>query len=104
MKIRVKAKEKNGVVDAKLLIKHPMETGRRKDAEGNLIPSKHLTTVSIIYNGETVFDAHMGTGVSKDPYISVSFKGVAGEKFEVHAADNTGETAKKSVKIKETKK
>jgi len=100
MKIRVKAKEKNGIVAAKLLIKHPMETGRRKDKDGNLIPSKHLTTVTLDYNGETVFDAHMGTGVSKDPYISISFTGVKGESFEVNAADNTGETAKKTVKIK----
>jgi len=100
MKIRVKAKEKNGIVGAKLLIKHPMETGRRKDKEGNLIPAKHLTTVTVDYNGETIFDAHMGTGVSKDPYISVSFIGKKGESFEVNAADNTGETSKKTVKIK----
>ena len=100
MKIRVKAKEKNGLVDAKLLIKHPMETGRRKDKDGKLIPAKHLTTVTIDYKGETVFDAHMGTGVSKDPYISVSFNGAKGETFDVNAADNTGETAKKTVKIK----
>jgi sulfur-oxidizing protein SoxZ len=51
MKIRVKAKEKNGLVDAKLLIKHPMETGRRKDKDGNLIPAKHLTTITIDYKG-----------------------------------------------------
>ncbi|MFT6732177.1 MAG: sulfur-oxidizing protein SoxZ [Polaribacter sp.] len=100
MKIRVKAKEKNGLVDAKLLIKHPMETGRRKDKDGNLIPAKHLTTITIDYKGETVFDAHMGTGVSKDPYLSVSFKGVKGESFEISAADNTGESAKKTVEIK----
>ena len=42
-KIRIKAVEKSGIVTVKALIKHPMETGRRKDQEGNLIPMHHIS-------------------------------------------------------------
>ena len=42
-KIRIKAEEKAGTVTVKALIKHPMETGRRKDKNGNLVPSHHIT-------------------------------------------------------------
>ena len=38
-KIRIKAEEKAGTVTVKALIKHPMETGRRKDKNGNLVLS-----------------------------------------------------------------
>ncbi len=100
MKIRVKAKEKNGSVDVKMLIKHPMETGRRKDQEGNIIPAKHLTTIKVTHKEVTVFNAHMGTGIAKDPYLSLSFNGKKGDTFEVYALDNTGDSSTETIKIK----
>jgi sulfur-oxidizing protein SoxZ len=100
MKIRVKAKEKEGLVVVKCLIKHPMETGRRKDKDGKKIPEHHLTNITIHYNHKIVFDAEMGTGVSKDPYLSMAFKGKKGEHFEIHAQDNQAHSEKKIITIK----
>ena len=104
IKIRVKTIEDNGVVKALMLIKHPMESGMRKDQDGNLISVHHLKEVSVVYKNETVFHGEFGTGASKDPFVIFHFEGVAGEKFEVNAVDSKGITGTKSVKIKKLKK
>ena len=37
--MRVRATENGGVVDVKILMKHDMESGQRKDAAGKVIPA-----------------------------------------------------------------
>lgn len=100
IKVKVKAKEKTGIVKAKMLIKHPMESGRRKDKEGKLIPIHHLKEVKAEYKGEVIFQAEIGTGVSKDPFLAFSFKGAKGETLSVSAVDSKGETGNFEAKIK----
>lgn len=100
IKIKVKAKEKKGIVKAKLLVKHPMESGMRKDKEGKLIPINHLKEVKVDYKGELVFYGEFGTGVSKDPFVAFSFKGAKGEMFTIDAVDSKGVTGHSEVKIK----
>ena len=44
--IKMRPKESNGVVTVKALIKHPMETGQRKDKKtGDLIPAHFIQEV-----------------------------------------------------------
>ncbi len=100
IKVKAKAKEKKGIVKAKLLIKHPMESGMRKDKEGKLIPIHHLTEVTVIYKGETVFHGEFGTGVSKDPFVAFSFKGAKGDTFTVDVLDSKGMTGGGEITIK----
>lgn len=100
MKVKVKAKEKDGVVKAKVLIKHAMETGRRKDKQGVIIPAHHVTEVKAEYKGETIFSAEFGAGVSKDPFVKFQFKGKAGDQISVTATDNKGQTGKSEAAIK----
>lgn len=98
--IRAKAKERNGLVDVKLLMKHPMETGLRKDKDGNKIPEHFIQTVKATHNGNTVFDVQFNTAVSKDPYLAFSFAGAKGDTMTVAWADNTGDTDSADIKIK----
>lgn len=97
MKLKVKAKSKKGIIKGKVLIKHPMETGRRKDAAGNLIPFHHLTEVNIEQDGQNVLHVEVGGGVSKDPFIGFQMVGEKGDKFTVSAIDTKGETGKVDV-------
>ncbi len=100
IKVKVKAKEKKGVVKTKMLIKHPMESGMRKDKEGKLIPIHHLKEIKVEYKGAVVFQAEIGTGVSKDPFVAFAFKGSKGETFSVSVIDSKGETGSSEVVIK----
>jgi len=100
IKVKTKAKEKKGIVKTKILIKHPMESGMRKDKEGNLIPIHHLKELKVDYKGEIVFQGEFGTGVSKDPFVAFSFKGTKGDTFTVEAIDSKGETGGGEITIK----
>ena len=82
-KIRIKAVEKSGIVTVKALIKHPMETGRRKDQEGNLIPMHHISEFRVLVNGIKKMDGEWGTGISKNPYMSFKFQGKKGDQIQI---------------------
>ena len=101
MKIKVKAKEKEGIVEARMLVKHPMHTGRSKDKKtGKIIPANHITEISVEYKNKTVFHAEFGPGVSKDPFLGFRFKGTSGDKFNVSAIDPNGQTGNAEATIK----
>ena len=55
--IKLKAKAENGEVTVKALIKHPMETGRRKDKDtGELVPAHFINEVTCTHKGEPVLE------------------------------------------------
>ena len=90
MKIK-KGKEGHDVL---CLVKHPMETGLRKDKKtGEKIPAHYIEIMTFQLNGNTVAEAILGQGVSKDPLIGVNVKGAkSGDKVTVAWNDNKGET------------
>ena len=74
-KIKIRASLKNDVTTVKAIMTHPMETGSRKDkASGELIPAHYIQTVVVSLNGEQVFNADWGTGVSKTPTFQLRSK------------------------------
>jgi sulfur-oxidizing protein SoxZ len=90
---RVRATESGGVVDVKILMKHDMETGQRKDSSGKTIPLWHIAHVAIKANDKEVFRGQFGTAISKDPFLNVKFKGaVKGDEVVVSWVDSKGES------------
>jgi sulfur-oxidizing protein SoxZ len=100
--IKVRAKAKGDTVTVKTLIKHPMETGLRKDKKtGKVIPAHFIQEVSCQHNGKDVLVAEWGPAVSKNPYLSFSFKGgKAGDSVSISWVDNTGGKDAAEAKIK----
>ena len=91
MKIRATAKD--GVTEVKALMAHPMETGRRKDADGQLVPAHYITEVVAMHNGKVVLSAYWGPAVSQNPFIQFRFQGgAAGDKITVSWKDTKGES------------
>ena len=63
--IKVKAKAKGDTVTVKALIKHPMETGLRKDKKtGKKIPAHFIQKLTVEHNGKNVLDADWGAAIS----------------------------------------
>ncbi|KIC08195.1 sulfur oxidation protein [Leisingera sp. ANG-M1] len=56
-------------VTIKTLISHKMESGQRKDKEGNLIPRSIINRFTCAFNGETVLDVAMEPAISTNPYF-----------------------------------
>lgn len=91
--MKMRATASNGVTDIRVLMAHPMETGQRKDANGNLVPMHFIQNVVVRLNGRTVVDAQISQAVSRNPVFSFHVKGGAkGDKVEVSWLDNKGES------------
>ena len=98
--IRIKAKERDGLVGAKTLMTHKMETGLRKDKSGKKIPEHWIQDVSAESNGKVVFTAAFNTSISKDPYLAFAFAGKKGDSLTISWKDNTGATDSAETVIK----
>lgn len=55
--------------EVKTLVSHVMETGLRKDADGNTIPRMIINRFTCEYGGEMVIDMELEGAVSANPYV-----------------------------------
>ena len=53
----------------KTLIKHKMESGQRKDKDGNKIPRSIITRFVCDFNGQNVIDVTLEPAISTNPFI-----------------------------------
>ena len=99
--IKARAKMSDGVTTVKALVKHPMETGQRKDKKsGKLIPAHFIQEVVCEHNGTKVITALWGAAVSKNPYLSFKFSGAkAGDTLKISWVDNKGESDSIETKV-----
>ena len=66
--IKMRSKESNGIVTVKALIKHPMETGARKNKKtGDMIPAHYIQEVHSKANGKDIITIHWGPCCFKKP-------------------------------------
>ena len=92
--IKVRSKLDGDVALVRLLISHPMETGLRKDPEGQLVPAHFIELLTITYQDRIVLSAQWGPAVSRNPYLAFRFEGAQkGEKLKISWQDNMGESA-----------
>ena len=100
-KIRIRALMKGDVAEVKALIRHPMETGRRKDEQGNSIPAHFITEVVATVGDRNVMTARWGAAVSQNPFLGFRVRGVQpGDELIVRYVDNKGETGQGTAIIK----
>ncbi len=55
--------------EIKTLISHKMESGQRKDSDGNRIPRSIINHFSCDFNGENVMSAMLEGAISTNPYF-----------------------------------
>ena len=67
--IKMRANIDGDVTTIKALISHPMETGLRKDKEGNIIPRSIINRFTCMFNGEMVIDITLEPAISTNPYF-----------------------------------
>lgn len=97
---KMRATVTNGVTEVRALLQHEMETGRRKDESGKLVPAWYITDFKAQHNGRTVLEGQFGTSVSKNPLLVFRFKGAkAGDKLAFSWTDNRGEKRTDEVAI-----
>jgi sulfur-oxidizing protein SoxZ len=98
--IKMRAQLKTGITEVKVLMSHPMETGRRKNDLEETIPAHFIQLVTASLNGKPVLEAQWGTGVSKNPYLTFFLQNAkVGDKVTVTWHDNRGETASHDIAV-----
>jgi sulfur-oxidizing protein SoxZ len=98
--MRMRAQLKGEVTEVKVLMTHPMETGRRKNDFGDLIPANFIQLVSATLNGKQVLEAQWGTGISKNPYLTFHLRGAkVGDVIHVHWTDNEGKAGSGGIAV-----
>ena len=88
-------------ITLKTLISHKMESGQRKDSDGNKIPRSIINRFTCAFNGRSIIDVTMEPAISTDPYFQ--FEAVVPEAGEFHFTwyDDDGSVyeTKKAVKV-----
>jgi sulfur-oxidizing protein SoxZ len=62
------------VIVIKTLISHDMESGQRKDKDGNPIPRQIINSFTCTFNGQPVFSCDIDPAVSANPYFEFNAK------------------------------
>jgi sulfur-oxidizing protein SoxZ len=91
-RIQVPAAAKRGeLIEVRIAIRHPMETGFRYDDFGRPIPKNVINQLVCRYNGEQVFRAEMGSGVAANPYLSFFTRATTSGEVVFDWVDDAGE-------------
>ncbi len=62
------------VITIKTLISHEMESGQRKDKDGNPIPRQIINKFTCAFEGQTVFECDLDPAISANPYFEFNAK------------------------------
>lgn len=87
------------VITIKTLISHKMESGQRKDSDGNIIPRSIINRFVADFNGENVIDVILEPAISTNPYFQ--FDAIVPETGEFHFTwyDDDGDVYETKKKI-----
>jgi len=90
-RVKIPKKAKAGeIVVLKTLISHEMESGQRKDKDGNTIPRKIINKFACEFNGQPVFSCDIDPAISANPYFEFSAKVNESGTFKLTWTDDDG--------------
>lgn len=88
---RIRAKLLEGNTLIRILLSHPMHTGRGKNEQEELIPAEFIQDIRCWRNQEEVLTVKCGTATSRNPYFAFQLKGgEVGDTISLRWVDNLG--------------
>ena len=86
-------------ITIKTLISHKMESGQRKDGDGNVIPRSIINRFTCDFNGQNVIDITLEAAISTNPYFE--FQAIVPEagEFKFTWYDDDGSVYEETKKI-----
>ena len=86
-------------ITIKTLISHKMESGQRKDLDGNVIPRSIINRFTCDFEGQNVIDVTMEPAISTNPYFQFEAVVPSAGEFKFTWYDDDGSVYEKSKKI-----
>lgn len=69
-RVRIPEQARQGeVIEIRTLASHPMETGYRRDAQGERVPREIVTRFRCTYAGREAFSADLEPAIAANPYL-----------------------------------
>ena len=85
--------------EIRVLVQHPMETGYRRDLNGDAIPTHIVDKLVCRVGGREVFRAEFGTGIAANPYVAFFAVAEQGGPVEIECSDDRWERGKASAML-----
>jgi len=85
--------------EVRVIVQHPMETGFRRDLQGQAIPVNIVDKLACTYGGREVFRAELGTGIAANPYIAFYVVARDSGPIEIAWSDDRGEQGRASALV-----
>lgn len=80
--------------EVRVLVQHPMETGFRRDMNGQSIPVYIVDKLTCRYGGHEIFSAELGTGMAANPYVAFFAVAESSGEVIVEWSDDRGATGR----------
>ncbi len=96
--MKIKAKEKKGLVEVKILLDSPMIG--KEESETRKAEIDFITHITAKINGNVVWEASTGPFLSKNPYFMFNVQGKKGDEIVIETVDNKGNTDSDKDKVK----
>jgi sulfur-oxidizing protein SoxZ len=94
-----KTAKKGSIIELKVLISHPMESGQRRDAMGRLIPRDIVREFVCTWNGEEVFRADLFPAIAANPFLAFFAQAEESGTIVMSWTDDHGAVQSESVSI-----
>ena len=94
-----KSADAGEVITIKTLISHKMESGQRKDKDGNVIPRKIINKFTCEFNGTKVFESDIDPAISANPFFEFTAKVNESGTFKFSWVDDDGTVYTDETKI-----
>jgi sulfur-oxidizing protein SoxZ len=78
------------VIDVRILIQHPMETGFRHELSGAAVPKNVIRSLKLEFNTEVLLEAELGTGTAANPFLQFQTKVFESGWFVLSWEDDVG--------------
>lgn len=85
--------------EVRTLISHPMETGLREGADGEILPRHIIERFTVSLDGETAFSAELHQSVSANPYLRFYLAPESDGEALFEWIDDSGESASETSDI-----
>jgi sulfur-oxidizing protein SoxZ len=85
-----KQARKGEVIQVRTLASHVMESGQRRDRNGNRIARKIINRFTCTFNGRPVFACDLEPAIAANPYLQFSAKVEESGTFKFSWADDDG--------------
>lgn len=97
---RIRAKLLKGNTLVRILLAHPMHTGRGKNSKDELIPAEFIQDIRCWRNNEEVLTVKCGTATSRNPYFAFQLNGgEVGDVIRLRWVDNIGAKGTAETKV-----